>query len=138
MNVRQMYLRRSTDSTDNNIGDVIAFIVKNRLAFPQQRPVRVDYDFHGNPPPPRNMSLEERRELDRKKQRSRIELYNAVAEPSHMDAIEIPYFYDDIIDGPELDSLETFVNIDFFRRKYSESSSQKMLLQQCHTSSRWI
>ncbi|KAF9308108.1 hypothetical protein BG003_011606 [Podila horticola] len=132
MNVRQMYLRRSTDSTDNNIKDPIAFIVKNRLAFPQKRPVRVDFDFHGYRPPPRNMSLEERREFDRKKHRSRIELYNAIAEPSHMDASIIPYSYDDIIDGPELDSLETFVDIDSFQRKYGESSSQKMFLQQCH------
>jgi hypothetical protein len=49
--------------------------------------------------------------------RSRIKLYQAVAEPIYMNTSTIPEFYKDILQGVDLGSLENIMDRDFFEPK---------------------
>ncbi|KAG0087550.1 hypothetical protein BGZ93_010915 [Podila epicladia] len=119
---------------ESDLKEAASFFVKHRLAFPHKRPVHLDFhewqtsympsQWH----PISGVTGDNLRDL----QRSRIELYKAVATPVHMDASTIPDFYDSIIQDTGLDLLETFVDEDSLRGKYENPCSQRIFLQQCH------
>lgn len=70
-------------------------------------------------------TLQRQHEFDRERQQSRTILYRALRTPIHIDVLDCPRFDEDDIEGIELDSLETFVDLNYDRIEYGKSPHQK-------------
>ncbi|KAF9301502.1 hypothetical protein BGZ74_006639 [Mortierella antarctica] len=121
--------------TDKHVEDTVTFLIINRTAFSRKRPVQIEFGPEWDTlhiTTPRDLTPEGRRAFLRKQQRPRIDLYKAIGNPVHMNATQCPWFYVDITEGMDLESLETFVDVDHYRSKYREISDQQVFLQRCH------
>ncbi|KAF9387675.1 hypothetical protein CPC16_006907 [Podila verticillata] len=125
-----VHLQRAKAMEEDHLQDTMSFICKNRIAFPQKRPIYLRFDSEWNTPrvcdPPQGM-----REFKREQQWPRVALYEAVGSPVHMNASPCPRFYEDVSSSMRLNSLDSFVDMDRRRFKYGESLFQQAFLWRC-------
>ncbi|KAF9301496.1 hypothetical protein BGZ74_006633 [Mortierella antarctica] len=121
---------------DTHLENTIAFIAKNRAAFPERRPLQLEFtsewaDWMAPGAASDPASWYEWRELDRQYQLPRTVLYKAIGNPVEMDVSHCPDFYEDVGDGIAVDALEKLVDVSRDRFEYGESPYQEAFLARC-------
>lgn len=131
---------------ESHLQNTIAFIFKNRTAFPKKRPLQLRFtswewqswhpsyhvgDFYDDSWEDDHLTGQERRELDRQYQLPRVALYKAAGHPVEMDLSLCPDFYQDAIDDIEVDALERLVDLNRSRFEFGEDPERQAFLQRC-------
>ncbi|KAG0087975.1 hypothetical protein BGZ93_009041 [Podila epicladia] len=130
--LQTVHVQRTKKMEDEHLQDTVSFLTKNRIAFPQKKPIYLRFNSEWSTPWGRAATPQEKREFKREQQWPRVALYAAVGNPVHMNASPCPRFYEDVSVAMGLDSLDSFVDMDRCRFKYGESSFQQAFLRRCH------
>ncbi|KAF9325972.1 hypothetical protein BG006_010565 [Podila minutissima] len=96
--------------TNGHAQDTISFLSRDRIAYPRKKPVQIEFGVEWE------ASWNQKHASERQRQQSWIKLIKSVGHPVQIDARRCPEFYEDILEGIELDALETFVDTDRYHR----------------------
>ncbi|KAF9294718.1 hypothetical protein BGZ74_011140 [Mortierella antarctica] len=104
-----VFLHYFRGMTDGHVQDTVSFLSTNRIAYPRKKPVQIEFGVEWDAP------WNQKHASERQRHQSWIKLIKAVGHPVQIDASRSPGFYEDILEGIELDALETFVDTDRYR-----------------------
>ncbi|KAG0022714.1 hypothetical protein BGZ82_010938, partial [Podila clonocystis] len=129
--LKVLFLDRCQSMPDSHPKDAISFIVRNRIAFPRKRPLRLEFSYSWNT----SDEWEDLTPLEKRKRqiaflKPRIALYEAVGNPREIDVTGCPGFYDNC-ENIDIECLEELEDYDLDRMIY-EGPQQRTFLERCH------